>query len=111
MISLSVNTEETLSNIDDIAKILRDHIGVKSAASTPLIPHTQLSAIPRGNYNVTNSVDYRTLNLASVSLSQLAAVVATILSDLQITKIVGGTTTLGGSTPSGADTVAAGVYY
>lgn len=101
--------ELNLSNtLDDLTRLMSEHLGVKSGASTPTIPHTQLCAIGRGNYSLTNVADSRTLDTSSVSLFQLANILATVIADLQSVKILGGTNIAGTVTPS---SIPSGVYY
>lgn len=103
--------EMNLSNtLDELSKIMAEHLGVRSGVSTPLIPHTQLSAINRGAYVLTNVSDSRTLDPTATSLGQIANILASLISDLQSIKVLGGASSAGGAA-YGASTVQFGVYY
>jgi hypothetical protein len=77
------------ASLDVLSQAFRTHLGPQSGASSLNIPHPQLSAIRRGAYTVTNPVERRTFDPATVTLGQLAQVVGTIITDLQAIKVLG----------------------
>lgn len=76
-------------SIEELTRAFREHLGPRATASSQFIPHTQLCAISRGAYTVTNPVTRRSFDPATVTLSELAEVVGTLITDLQAIKVLG----------------------
>ena len=86
---MATEAQKIAAALNQLQRAFNNHLGPQPGASSTSTPHPQLSAIRRGAYTVTNPVERRTFNTATVTTQQLAEVVGTIISDLQAIKVLG----------------------
>ena len=75
--------------VTELERLMRQHLGVQQGSINANTPHPALSAASRGQYNVANAVPDRSFDADTAVVAELADVVATLISDLQSTRLLG----------------------
>ena len=80
---------DIMAKLQLIEQRLNAHLGYNSSASQPGTPHPDLSAVSRGAYVITNGSADRAMDASTALVGEVANVLYTVISDLQVIKVLG----------------------